>query len=161
MYFSTKVRIHLYVLFDKSTDTLGDSLNIFYIYISWYIKVMRRIYYCHSYSSYYHYYYDVGSPSATHLGISQKNQNYEKYFLFDKYKCLIMTYVGFPYNLEVQIDPLIFTFEITKKTSKRIPAYPKRIPTYPNFKKLKKSQDTLKWVSDTYWIRIHGPMRCI
>lgn len=66
------------------------------------MKVTMRINCCHSYSCY-HSYYDVGSPSATLLGISQKKQNYEKYFLLDKYKCLIMTYVGFPYNLKYKL----------------------------------------------------------
>ena len=57
-----------------------------------------------------------------------------------------MTYVGIPYNLEVQIDPL--TSSLKLKINLRM--NPKRITSISEFEKLNKNQDTLKCLSDMY-----------
>lgn len=68
------------------------------------------------------------------------------YFLLGKFEAFVISYVGLPYNLKGQIDPLI-----------SIPTYcliPWHIPEYPNvasrtkFHKIKK--ETLARLSDMY-----------
>lgn len=55
-----------------------------------------------------------------------------------------MSYVGLLYYLEVFIDPLISGLKLQIS----LQMYPKLIHTYWNFKRLKKHQDILEYVSD-------------